>query len=567
MIGIAAAPTKAGFRRAALIGLLVLTFINLFNYLDRYVVSALVESLKQVPELGLTDARAGLLMTGFVLVYMLVSPIFGTLGDRRSRPRLIALGVAIWSVATMLGGLAHSFWSLFLGPRHGGGGGGGLRDHRAGAACRLLPQGAARPRVRGLLRGHPAGLRARLRLGRPDGRALRLARGLLRGRRPGAPARAAGTADSRSPRGLHDEGVVVNPHAPAPGGIQSYLALLRNVPYAVTVLGYAAYTFALGGLAFWMPAFLERVRGVPKAEATVQFGAIVVVTGFLGTFGGGWLGDYFLRHSRQAYLWVSGVTTLLAAPLALLAFRSPDRGTYLAATIGAEIADLRLHRPHQLRDHQCGAHRRPCHGRRLEHLRDPHPRRRSLAAFDWLALRLELALHRRACGSRGLVNCRSGLDGRRLPWRAPGLGGMKTLLVGLARLLLRIFFRRVEVVGAELVPADQPVIFALNHPSALVDPLFILALAGRPVSFLAKEPLFRMPVIGAAIRAAGCLPVYRAQDAADVSKNRGTFEAARQLLAHGQAIAIFPEGTSHETPRCGSSRPASRALRWGRRRR
>jgi MFS transporter, Spinster family, sphingosine-1-phosphate transporter len=98
--------------RGAGIALAVLTLINLFNYLDRYVVSSLVESLKR-SELALSDTQLGFLMTGFVLVYMLTSPVFGTLGDRRGRPRLLAMGVGIWSVATALGGLASSFTGLF----------------------------------------------------------------------------------------------------------------------------------------------------------------------------------------------------------------------------------------------------------------------------------------------------------------------------------------------------------------------------------------------------------------------------------------------------------------------
>lgn len=98
--------------RAAKTALAVLTLINLFNYLDRYVVASLVESLKKAP-LFLSDTQLGSLMTGFVVVYMLTSPIFGTLGDRRGRPRLLALGVGIWSLATALGGLARSFAGLF----------------------------------------------------------------------------------------------------------------------------------------------------------------------------------------------------------------------------------------------------------------------------------------------------------------------------------------------------------------------------------------------------------------------------------------------------------------------
>jgi sugar phosphate permease len=105
----------------------------------------------------------------------------------------------------------------------------------------------------------------------------------------------------------------------------------------LTVLGYAAYTFAVGGMAFWMPAFLERIRGVPREQATVQFGAIVVVTGFVGTFAGGWLGDLWLRRSRQAYLWLSGLTALAAAPLAWVVFTDPRPGVYLPALIAAEL--------------------------------------------------------------------------------------------------------------------------------------------------------------------------------------------------------------------------------------
>jgi 1-acyl-sn-glycerol-3-phosphate acyltransferase len=128
------------------------------------------------------------------------------------------------------------------------------------------------------------------------------------------------------------------------------------------------------------------------------------------------------------------------------------------------------------------------------------------------------------------------------------VGSVRTFVVGLARLILRLFFRRVEVVGAEKVPTRAPVIFALNHPSALVDPMFILALSSRPVSFLAKEPLFRTPVVGSMVRAVNCQPVYRQQDNADLTKNRTTFERARKILETGGALAIFPEGTSHDDP-------------------
>jgi 1-acyl-sn-glycerol-3-phosphate acyltransferase len=126
----------------------------------------------------------------------------------------------------------------------------------------------------------------------------------------------------------------------------------------------------------------------------------------------------------------------------------------------------------------------------------------------------------------------------------------RRILCALLKLSLRIFFRHVEVAGLERVPADGPVIFVLNHPNGLVDPVFILCLAPRRVSFLAKSPLFRMPVIGYLVRALEAIPVYRRQDAGeDTSRNRETFEKCRALLKRGGTIAICPEGVSHNEPR------------------
>ena len=145
----------------------------------------------------------------------------------------------------------------------------------------------------------------------------------------------------------------------------------------------------------------------------------------------------------------------------------------------------------------------------------------------------------------------------------------RRIIVALVRFAMRIYFRRVEVVGLEHVPLETPVIFVLNHPNALVDPAFLLGLAPRRVSFLAKAPLFRMPVLSYFVRAVEAIPVYRRQDDdGDVSKNQETFAAARKFLASGGTIGICPEGVSHNEPRLrpiktGAARIALAALSTG----
>ena len=115
---------------------------------------------------------------------------------------------------------------------------------------------------------------------------------------------------------------------------------------------------------------------------------------------------------------------------------------------------------------------------------------------------------------------------------------------------LRLFFRRIETVNADVVPEGPGVIFVLNHPNGLVDPALVFVALPRRISFLAKSTLFRMPVISFFLRTVEALPVYRKVDAGeDLSKNQETFELSRQLLKRGGSIALFPEGISHNSPK------------------
>lgn len=125
---------------------------------------------------------------------------------------------------------------------------------------------------------------------------------------------------------------------------------------------------------------------------------------------------------------------------------------------------------------------------------------------------------------------------------------LRSTLVSLCRLLLRIFFRRIEIVGEHHLPRSGSVILTANHPNGLLDPLLVLCLVPRRISFLAKEPLFRTPLVGTFVRAFESLPVYRAQDGADPSQNRRMIQHAVELLGRGNVLGLFPEGTSHSDP-------------------
>src|SRR6266403_1545904 len=272
--------------RSAARALSVLTAINLLNYLDRYVVPPIVPELKGA--MGLSDTQVGWLVPAFMIVYMIAAPVFGAWGDRGSRTRPIALGVFVWSLATVLSGLARSYPQLLAGRALVGIGEAAYvaiapvlladcfpvsgRGRVYSVLNMAIPVGSALGIVLGGLIGHHFGWRAAFFVAGAPG--MLLAAAVLWLPAP--------------PRGAQDASPVAS--APrrvegrTPGPVAVYLSFLRRAPYMLLVLGYAAYTFALGGLGFWMPTFLERVRAVPAVEATTGLGAILVVTGFPGPF-------------------------------------------------------------------------------------------------------------------------------------------------------------------------------------------------------------------------------------------------------------------------------------------
>lgn len=126
--------------------------------------------------------------------------------------------------------------------------------------------------------------------------------------------------------------------------------------------------------------------------------------------------------------------------------------------------------------------------------------------------------------------------------RGPG----EWLITGLARVLVRVFFRTVELDAGERVPRNGPVVLVANHTNGLVDGLLLMAALGRYPRFLGKSTLFRIPVLWPFLKLARVIPVYRAIDAVPGDGNVSAFATSRSVLAKGGMVAVFPEGISHD---------------------
>ena len=307
--------------------LFILTGLNLFNYLDRSVVPAVLTDIKA--HFALSDGQVGRINTIFMLGYFVTSPIFGYLGDRATRKWLIATGIFIWSLGTVLTGFAGSF-ILFLAFRVLVGVGEAsyatispslisdtFPSERRNNALTIfyvaIPVGSALGYILGgKIAAHWGWHWAFIWAGVPG---LVLALVLLPFREP-----ARGQAEGASAE------------KPTTGDI---LKLFRAADYSLVVLGYTAYTFALGAFAVWGPAFLERVHSVPKEIASTFFGKVLVVTGLLGTMAGGFAATAWHKRHPAGYAWMLGLSAVLAAPLAVAAFLASEKNVSMTCLAGA----------------------------------------------------------------------------------------------------------------------------------------------------------------------------------------------------------------------------------------
>jgi MFS transporter, Spinster family, sphingosine-1-phosphate transporter len=303
----------------------ILTALNFVNYIDRSVLFA-VQPLVQREFPG-SDAKFGLLTTAFFFCYMAAAPLTGWLADRYSRRWIMCAGALLWSAATLLTAVTHSFTQLMV--RHTLVGVSGARfvaiapsflsdlypEYRRGRVlaiyCLAIPVGTALGYLLGGALSARWGWRAPFLVGAVPGALLGLALPLLPEPERGAEDRLAVTVE----RG-------------------TFLGLWRNAAFWTATLGMAMMTFAVGGMQVWMPTFLSRVRGVPLTSANLRFGLMTLAAGVLATMLGGWLGDRMESVRRGGHCLLSAIGMTLALPAVLWAVFRTGTGMYPAIFLG-----------------------------------------------------------------------------------------------------------------------------------------------------------------------------------------------------------------------------------------
>lgn len=334
----ASMPSTAISPTRTTITLVLLCLMNLLDYIDRFILAAVLPSIQS--EMGLSSAQAGALGPAFLVAYTVCAPVMGWAGDRYNRTRLLVAGVGLWSLATVGAGWASTYGQLFLARSFLG-----LGEVTYGTLAPTLLADLYPRQRRGQVLSY-------FYLAIPVGSALGYVLGGLIEPRygwrmafwlvgaPGFLAALAGLWLREPQRGAMDQLDTPDPREARPEAVhvtwRDYLHLRHNRSYVTNALGMAMMTFALGGLALWMPTYFHRVKGMTLAEANLWIGPMTVLSGIIGTLTGGWLADRWQRRNPGAYFLLAGVGMLCATPCTLVALLATDPMIYLPAMFLAE---------------------------------------------------------------------------------------------------------------------------------------------------------------------------------------------------------------------------------------
>jgi predicted MFS family arabinose efflux permease len=314
--------------RTATTALFLLTTLNLFNFIDRYVLPGVQPLIQH--DFRIDDAKAGLLTSAFFFTYMLVAPATGWLGDRLPRKPLIVAGALIWSAATLLTAFVHDYQTLLI--RHAAVGIGEAtfsifapamladfypeedRNRVLSIFYITIPVGGALGYLMGGELGEHFGWRMPFYVAALPGVLIALAFWIF----VREPKR--GSADTLQPSATRT----------------SFRGLFKNPAYWTATLGMAMWTFAVGGISTWLPTFLRRFAGYSVAGAGLTAGEITAIDGLLATITGGWLAQRWLRRNHCALYLLSAWSAILAIPFAIVFLFGPPR-LHLPAAYLAEF--------------------------------------------------------------------------------------------------------------------------------------------------------------------------------------------------------------------------------------
>lgn len=297
----------------------ILTAMNLLNYADRYVPSAIKELYKK--DLHLSDMQTSLPLTAFVLVYIVASPIFGALADKFSRKKLIAIGVAAWSLATASAAAATGFASFFFARALVGVGEAAYATLAPPLLSDFYPPKKRNRALTFFYLAIPLGAAVGYSVGAFVGKSLGWRAAFMVAGIPGIFVALMALRIKEPPRGYYDK----TKREHQGGWPKALKELSKNHNFVSAVAGYTAVMFAAGAIADWFPTFLERERGFSLQQAGTIVGAITITCGIAGTAAGSYVADKMVGKVSHPYLAFSGLAMIPATICAALTLFIPGK--------------------------------------------------------------------------------------------------------------------------------------------------------------------------------------------------------------------------------------------------